>query len=116
MDLLICDGDENRLNRRNIFNPLFNQVGIFSCPHKDKKHVTVIVYCGLFTKDGEESRLDEMIQAFMAEPVPAPPLERHLYKEYGYKQRVEVRGNEATRHIEFRVVFHDDTHVQFGCK
>jgi len=36
--------------------------------------MTVIVYCGLFTKVGEQSLLQEKINAFMAEPVPAPPI------------------------------------------
>ena len=50
--------------------------------------MTVIVYCGLFTKDGDKSKLQEKIDAFMAEPVPQPPIERHQYKDCAYKQRV----------------------------
>lgn len=82
IDLLVCDGDADRCNRLNIFNTIFNEVGIYSAPVGDSKNISVIVYCGLFTKEGEVSKLQEKINEFMAEPIPAPPVERHLYKDY----------------------------------
>ena len=58
MDLIVCDGDENKMNRLNLFNPNYNYVGVYTTPHKERKTMTCLVFCGYLAKDGEENLLE----------------------------------------------------------
>jgi hypothetical protein len=64
LEALICDGDPNRSARFDIFNPLHNVIGIHTGDHSTEKKVTCIVYCGWFTKNGEESILQKKMLEF----------------------------------------------------
>lgn len=75
MDMLICDGEKQRIHRDNLFNNFNNFVGLYQCAHKKKGFVTVIVYVGWFTKPGEESLLQKRMQEFLSTPIPPPPIE-----------------------------------------
>jgi uncharacterized protein YkwD len=46
--LLVDDGVPARGHRVNIFNPLFNKVGIHTCTHAAYGYMVVMVYAGEF--------------------------------------------------------------------
>ena len=75
MDLLICDGDQSRSNRLNLFNPWNNLIGLYQRKHNSRNYVTAIVYVGWFTKTGEESLLQKKMQEVMNMPIPSPPID-----------------------------------------
>ena len=72
--MLVSDGDQNRSKRANLFSPMHGRIGVAIAPHKTRKFVTVIVYCGFFYRKGEESILDKAMQHWMKEPIPPAPL------------------------------------------
>ena len=62
IDALVSDGDVNRAKRTHLFSPMHGRIGVAIAPHKTRKFVTIIVYCGYFYRKGEESVLDRAMK------------------------------------------------------
>jgi len=71
--MIIGDGDKTRSARKNMFNPAFTMTGVFSGPHKTKRHMTCINFIDKYfdnrddtkatLKEAEYRTLDEQIFA-----------------------------------------------------
>ena len=69
LQLLVDDGVPNRGHRENLFNPDFNDVGIFSASHKDFETMTVLDYSACFVPAGKEDPVETQMDEFLKEEV-----------------------------------------------
>ena len=79
IDALVADGNPKRTSRAHILSPMHGRIGVSIAPHKTRKFVTIIVYCGYFHRKGEESVLDRAMKMWSQEPIPKPPV--HSFPE-----------------------------------
>jgi hypothetical protein len=52
LQLIISDGEKTRSSRRDLFNPDFQTMGLFTGSHKQYKVMTSLVYATLFIAPG----------------------------------------------------------------
>ena len=69
LQMIIDDGVPGRGHRANVFNPAFNVMGCFTCPHSSLDQMTCIDYAGSFVPQGEPGPLEEQLNAFLKEEV-----------------------------------------------